>query len=95
MLRGAGSLKEMRGTWWVSAEEQFTLVQIPNSHSLELKTVNNTVVEISLSFYEALNSKMLEALMWSVCKLYCACPECYAASGHTTAISCSPTNPSK
>ena len=60
MLRGAGSLKEMQGSWWVSAEEQFTLVQIPNSHSLELKTVNNTVVEISLSFYEALNSRCLK-----------------------------------
>ena len=46
MLRGAGSLNQMRGTWWVSAEEQFTLVQIPNSHSLGLKTVNNSVTGV-------------------------------------------------
>ena len=46
MLRGAGSLKEIRGIWWVSADSQFTLVQIPNSHSLGLKTVNESVTGV-------------------------------------------------
>ena len=46
MLRGAGSLKEMQGIWLVSADSQFTLVQIPNSRSLGLKTVNNSVTGV-------------------------------------------------
>ena len=52
----------MRGTWWVSAEEQFTLVQILNSHSLGLKTVNNSVTgveEITPDFVHSLQPERM------------------------------------
>ena len=34
---------------------QFTLVQIPNSHSLMLKTVNSSVIEMKVAFASSQN----------------------------------------
>ena len=43
------SMRQASGTLWL---EPFTLVQIPNSHSLGLKTVNSSVTEMEITFAE-------------------------------------------
>ena len=51
---------------------QFTLVQIPNSHSLVLKTVNSSVTEMKIGFVGSPEQSLTRSLNLFINFMHCA-----------------------